>query len=185
MGLPVNPQFFYLFVESMKGTGWVLISSVSCYDALLEEGRRGSKASLPSSRRSGPRIRSASGGRRIPRSPVHLRIIRQPVSPVKAENMIIDSGIVLSYNTQVGWTVLFDHARDRRTEMATLTAREAGDLLDLEHIEVIRRIRRGEIEAKKKGWFWLIKEEEVEKVKRKQWYKNLMALRAKRSNGHP
>jgi hypothetical protein len=64
--------------------------------------------------------------------------------------------------------------------MATLTAREVGDALGLEHIEVIRRIRRGEIEATKKGWFWLVKKEEVELVKKKPWYKSLMELRARR-----
>ena len=65
--------------------------------------------------------------------------------------------------------------------MGTLTAREAGESLGLDHLEVIRRIRRGEIEAKKKGWFWLIKSEEVDAVKRKPWYTNLMELRARRN----
>lgn len=65
--------------------------------------------------------------------------------------------------------------------VTTLTAREAGERLDLEHIEVIRRIRRGEIQASKKGWFWLISEEEVETVKNKPWYQNLMNLRARRA----
>ena len=65
--------------------------------------------------------------------------------------------------------------------MGTLTAREAGESLGLDHLEVIRRIRRGDIEARKKGWFWLIKEEEVEAVKRKPWYINLMELRKARS----
>ena len=60
------------------------------------------------------------------------------------------------------------------------TAREAGDLLDLDHLEVIRRIRRGQIQAKKKGWFWLIPDEEITKVKQKPWYKHLMTLRARR-----
>lgn len=64
--------------------------------------------------------------------------------------------------------------------MATLTAREVGDALGLEHIEVIRRIRRGEIEATKKGWFWLVRKEEVDAVKEKPWYRNLMELRARR-----
>lgn len=65
--------------------------------------------------------------------------------------------------------------------MESYTAREAGELLDLEHLEVIRRIRRGEISAQKKGWFWLITEAEVKAVKHRDWYKHLMALRARRS----
>lgn len=62
-----------------------------------------------------------------------------------------------------------------------LTAREAGERLDLVHIEVIRRIRRGDIVAHKHGWNWAITEKEVQAVKSKSWYKNLMALRAKRA----
>jgi hypothetical protein len=62
-----------------------------------------------------------------------------------------------------------------------LPAREVGDRLDLTHIEVIRRIRRGDIDAKKVGWFWLIKEEEVDFVKKKRWYRDLMSLRARRA----
>lgn len=66
--------------------------------------------------------------------------------------------------------------------MGNLTAREAGELLELEHIEVIRRIRRGQIHATKVGnWFWVIKESEVESVKKSQWYKSLMNLRARRA----
>jgi hypothetical protein len=63
-----------------------------------------------------------------------------------------------------------------------LSAREVGELLDLTHIEVIRRIRRGQIRARKMGgWFWAINPEEVIRVKKKTWYKNLMALRARRA----
>lgn len=67
--------------------------------------------------------------------------------------------------------------------MGTITAKEAGERLNLDHLEIIRRIRRGQITAKKKGgWFWIIREEEVAKVKRKPWYINLMRLRAKRTS---
>jgi hypothetical protein len=66
--------------------------------------------------------------------------------------------------------------------MANLTAREVGELLDLEHLEVIRRIRRGQIQATKLGgWFWIVKDSEVELVRKKQWYRDLMKLRARRS----
>lgn len=67
--------------------------------------------------------------------------------------------------------------------MTGLTAREAGEALNLEHLEVIRRIRRDEIKAEKiGGWYWIISPQEVEAVKQKQWYKNLMNLRARRSS---
>lgn len=66
--------------------------------------------------------------------------------------------------------------------MGTLTAREAGEQLDLEHLEVIRRIRRNQISAVKKGgWFWVIPEKEVERVRKTDWYKRLMKLRAQRA----
>lgn len=62
--------------------------------------------------------------------------------------------------------------------MAEITsARGAGELLDLEHLEVIRRIRRGDIVARKMGWNWIIDLEEVEKVRTKDWYTRLMAKR--------
>lgn len=99
------------------------------------------------------------------------------------EIMFIDRQFHLSYNISVDGHATIDHARDRRLGMGSLTAREAGELLGLEHLEVIRRIRRGQIfAAKKGGWFWLIPEKEIEQVKRKPWYRHLMALRAKRNS---
>jgi hypothetical protein len=63
--------------------------------------------------------------------------------------------------------------------MATiLSARQAGEQLDLEHTEVIRRIRNGDIVAKKMGWNWVVQMVEVEAVRDKDWYKKLMARRA-------
>ncbi|HUV13118.1 MAG TPA: hypothetical protein VMY18_05710 [Acidobacteriota bacterium] len=62
--------------------------------------------------------------------------------------------------------------------MATiLTARETGERLDLEHLEVIRRIRKGDIKASKLGWNWVVEESEVTRVKDSDWYKRLMARR--------
>lgn len=58
------------------------------------------------------------------------------------------------------------------------SARQAGEELDLEHLEVIRRIRRGEIEAKKLGWNWVITGEAIAKVKESEWYRKLMARRS-------
>lgn len=60
------------------------------------------------------------------------------------------------------------------------TASAAGEALNLEHKEVIRRIRRGDIVASKLGWNWIIELAEVEKVKDKDWYVKLMAHRAQR-----
>jgi hypothetical protein len=61
-----------------------------------------------------------------------------------------------------------------------MTASQTGEELNLEHKEVIRRIRRGEIVARKLGWNWIVGVDEVEAVKNKPWYKKLMALRAQR-----
>jgi len=61
------------------------------------------------------------------------------------------------------------------------TASQAGEDLGLEHKEVIRRIRRGDIVAQKLGWNWIIEVPEVEAVKSKSWYIKLMELRASRA----
>jgi hypothetical protein len=68
-------------------------------------------------------------------------------------------------------------------QVADLTPRKAGELLDLTHLEVIRRIRRGQIRARKLdgGWYWLIKSEEVQRVQTTAWYKRLMRLRNARA----
>ena len=58
-----------------------------------------------------------------------------------------------------------------------VSAREAGDRLGLEHTEVIRRIRKGDIEARKLGWVWIINTREVEAVRTKDWYISVMARR--------
>lgn len=65
-----------------------------------------------------------------------------------------------------------------------ITPREAGERLDLTHLEVIRRIRRKQIRAKKLdgGWYWLIKPEEVDRVRKTDWYKRLMRLRKQRAS---
>lgn len=64
--------------------------------------------------------------------------------------------------------------------MATVvTAREAGERLGLEHLEIIRRIRKGDIKAAKFGWFWTIEVGEVERVKNTDWYRRVMERRAR------
>lgn len=57
------------------------------------------------------------------------------------------------------------------------TARQFGEEVGLEHLEVIRRIRKGDISATKFGWNWVIKAEEVKHVKQSEWYKRLQARR--------
>lgn len=52
----------------------------------------------------------------------------------------------------------------------SITARQAAERLGLPHREVIRRIRRGDIAAKKWGWNWAVDEESVEAVKLTDWY---------------
>lgn len=59
-----------------------------------------------------------------------------------------------------------------------LSARQAGDLLELEHMEIIRRIRKKDIIAQKMGWNWVITQAEVDAVREKEWYKNLMKRRS-------
>lgn len=61
------------------------------------------------------------------------------------------------------------------------TASQAGEELNLEHKEVIRRIRRGDINAEKLGWNWIIPVTEVEAVRAKEWYIKLMEYRAQRA----
>lgn len=57
-----------------------------------------------------------------------------------------------------------------------IPAREVARRLNLEHKEVIRRIRRGDINAEKLpgGWFWLIDEDEVDRVKTADWYQRYL-----------
>ncbi len=54
--------------------------------------------------------------------------------------------------------------------MASITASEAAKRLGLPHREVIRRIRRGDIKAKKWGWNWAVDEDSVEVAKTSDWY---------------
>lgn len=54
--------------------------------------------------------------------------------------------------------------------MKVYSARQAGEKLGLPHLEVIRRIHRGDIEAKKLDWNWIITEEAIQKVQESEWY---------------
>jgi len=57
------------------------------------------------------------------------------------------------------------------------TPRAVGEMLGLSHHEMIRRIRRGQIEATKPdgGWNYVITDEAVEKAKNSDWYKRRKA----------
>lgn len=50
------------------------------------------------------------------------------------------------------------------------SAKKAGQRLGIPHLEVIRRIHKGEIEAQKLDWTWIITEEAIEKAAQSDWY---------------
>lgn len=50
------------------------------------------------------------------------------------------------------------------------SARQAGEKMGLPHREIIRRIRRGDIEAKKLGWVYVITEEAISAAMKSEWY---------------
>lgn len=58
------------------------------------------------------------------------------------------------------------------------TPRQVGEELDLPHLEVIRRIRRGDIKAQKLGWNWVIEEDAVEAARKSDWYQRRLARHA-------
>lgn len=89
----------------------------------------------------------------------------------------VDKGLRVLYIRKVVDTRTID-TRGKGDQMAShMTAKEAGVELNLEHTEVIRRIRKGQIKASKMGWFWLIPVQEVEEVKQSDWWKNVMHRR--------
>lgn len=57
------------------------------------------------------------------------------------------------------------------------TAKQVGLKLGLPHVEVIRRIRRGDIEGEKMGWFWIIRENALEAAQNSDWYKKRLKSR--------
>lgn len=60
-------------------------------------------------------------------------------------------------------------------EIEILSPRQVGEILGLTHLEVIRRLRRGDIAGMKMGWNWVIEEEAVEQAKQSDWYKRRLA----------
>ena len=55
--------------------------------------------------------------------------------------------------------------------MEMLNTRAVAELLDLPKMEVVRRIRKGDIKATKWGWNWAVEAAEVDRVKKSEWYK--------------
>jgi hypothetical protein len=56
------------------------------------------------------------------------------------------------------------------TRIKAYTARQLGIKMGLDHKEVIRRIRKRDIEASKLGWFWVIDEDAAERAMNSEWY---------------
>lgn len=52
-----------------------------------------------------------------------------------------------------------------------MSARQAGEMMGLSHHEVIRRIRKGDIKARKPGWNYILTKEDVELAMNSDWYK--------------
>lgn len=54
-----------------------------------------------------------------------------------------------------------------------MSARQAGEKMNLPHKEVIRRIRKGDIKARKLsgGWNWVLRDEDVDEAMNSEWYK--------------
>lgn len=51
------------------------------------------------------------------------------------------------------------------------SAKQVAEKMGLRHTEVIRRIRKNDIEASKMGWFYVITEEALEEAMNSEWYK--------------
>lgn len=54
--------------------------------------------------------------------------------------------------------------------MKVYSARQAGRKLGIPHLEVIRRLNRGDIDGQKLDWNWIITEEAIEKAKQSDWW---------------
>ena len=52
------------------------------------------------------------------------------------------------------------------------SASEAAEWMSMRHLEVIRRLRKGDIEGRKVGWFWVISGAAIAKAMKADWYKS-------------
>lgn len=57
-----------------------------------------------------------------------------------------------------------------KVESDLLSARQAAEIMGLPHKEVIRRIRKEDIEAEKLGWNWVLTRDNVAKAMASDWY---------------
>jgi len=55
------------------------------------------------------------------------------------------------------------------------SARKARVALGIPHLEVIRRIRKGDMNGQKLDWNYIITEEDIEDARQRDWYKKRMA----------
>jgi len=51
---------------------------------------------------------------------------------------------------------------------STMTVAEAAVELEMNHQQVLNRVKRGKLKGQKKGWFWLVKRSSVEAAKAQQ-----------------
>ena len=55
--------------------------------------------------------------------------------------------------------------------MEMLNTRAVSEQLDIPQLEVVRRIRKGDIKASKWGWNWAVEAAEIERIRQSKWYK--------------
>lgn len=68
---------------------------------------------------------------------------------------------------------------DEKPVEGMLNTRSVSEALDIPQLEVIRRIRKGQIPAVKWGWNWVVKESDIDGIKVSEWYLRYLARRAK------
>ena len=61
--------------------------------------------------------------------------------------------------------------------MEMLNTKAVSEELDMPKLEVVRRIRKGDINAQKWGWNWAVEAAEVERVKNTEWYRKYLSRR--------
>jgi excisionase family DNA binding protein len=56
------------------------------------------------------------------------------------------------------------------TQNTELTVSQVADQLGIPKLEVNRRIHKGDINARKLGWFWVVEQSEIERVRGTDWF---------------
>jgi excisionase family DNA binding protein len=65
------------------------------------------------------------------------------------------------------------HAREKggdKMDNSELTVSQAAEMLGIPKLEVNRRIHKGDIKARKLGWFWVVETAEIERAKSSEWF---------------